>query len=188
MYFLFEAGDSAQNALELQQACGPKETRGRLCEITYSATSSQNLAEIADALSKPLRVLAIIVLAYLTNRLVRFFIRRSVTNLAKESSRARVKKFKKHTGLLRLETSENPTFRTVQRAQTIGTALKGIATFAIVIATILLILGTYNVDLGPILAGAGLIGIAVGFGAQSMVRDFLAGFAQPGFRVGSLVV
>ena len=83
MYFLFEAGDSAQNALELQQACGPKETRGRLCEITYSATSSQNLAEIADALSKPLRVLAIIVLAYLTNRLVRFFIRRSVTNLAK---------------------------------------------------------------------------------------------------------
>lgn len=39
----------------------------------------------------------------------------------------------------------------------------------------MLIVSTYNIELGPIFAGAGLLGIVIGFGAQTMIRDFLAG-------------
>ncbi len=175
MIAAFLAALNASDAQELQDACGEEDKRSGLCTVVYDATHSQYAADVADTLSKPSRVLLIIVVAYIANRIVRFFIRRSVKNLAKESSRARLRTFKKRTGLARLETSENPTYRTVQRAHTIGSALRGVATFAIVLTATLMILSTYNVKLAPIFAGAGLIGIVVGFGAQSMIKDFLSG-------------
>lgn len=73
------------NQAELVQACGPKESHGKLCEWTYNVTSSQHAAEVADYFSKPLRALGIVILAYVVNRIARFFIRRSVRNLAKEN-------------------------------------------------------------------------------------------------------
>lgn len=186
----FDVATDAANAVELQDACGDQAVRGRLCEVTYELTHSQYLAETADALSKPIRVIAIIILAYVANRIVRFFIRRSINNLAKEKSQERVSKFKRKTGLSKLETTENPTYRTVQRAETMGTALKGVATFAIMTATILSIMGTFHIELGPIFAGAGLIGIVVGFGAQGMIRDFLAGIfiiVEDWYGVGDVI-
>jgi small conductance mechanosensitive channel len=41
---------------------------------------------------------------------------------------------------------------------------------------LLLVLGEFEVNLGPLLAGAGIVGVALGFGAQSLVKDFLSGF------------
>lgn len=175
---------------ELLEACGPPETRGSLCEWAYTLTSSSYFAQSADTVSKPVRVIAIIVIAYLANRVTRFFIRRSVKNLAKEKSRERLYKFKRRTGLSKLETSENPSYRVVQRAETIGSALRGIATFTITTIAILAILQTYHIALGPLFAGAGLIGVVVGFGAQSMIRDFLAGFfliVEDWYGVGDVV-
>ncbi|MFN8015539.1 MAG: mechanosensitive ion channel family protein [Acidimicrobiia bacterium] len=179
-----------EQLLELQRACGDVGTRGKLCELAYDLTKSQHVAEIADTFSKPVRVLLIILGAYLVNLLVRFFIRRSVKKLAKESSRIFLSNIKRRTGISRLETSEHPTYRTVQRAQTIGMALRGIATFTIIIVSILLILGTYHIKLGPIIAGAGLIGVVVGFGAQSMIKDFLAGIfiiVEDWYGVGDVI-
>src|SRR5438105_13946411 len=40
---------------------------------------------------------------------------------------------------------------------------------------VLLVLGQMGLDVGPLIAGAGIIGVALGFGAQSLVRDFLSG-------------
>jgi moderate conductance mechanosensitive channel len=64
--------------------------------------------------------------------------------------------------------------------------------FRIVTWTIvgLLVLGQFGVDLGPLIAGAGIVGVALGFGAQSLVRDFLAGFfilLENQFTVGDAV-
>jgi moderate conductance mechanosensitive channel len=47
---------------------------------------------------------------------------------------------------------------------------------AVVTVTVLLILGQFDINIGPLLAGAGIAGVAVGFGAQSLVKDFLSGF------------
>jgi small-conductance mechanosensitive channel len=54
----------------------------------------------------------------------------------------------------------------------------------------LLILGQFGVDLGPLIAGAGIVGVALGFGAQSLVKDFLSGFfilLENQFTVGDAV-
>ncbi len=54
----------------------------------------------------------------------------------------------------------------------------------------LLILGELNIDLAPLLAGAGVAGIAIGFGAQALIRDFLAGFfivLEDQYAVGDIV-
>jgi len=74
------------------------------------------------------------------------------------------------------------------------TTIMGIMTnvFRIVIWTIVtfLILGEIGIDLGPLIAGAGIVGVALGFGAQSLVRDFLAGFfilLENQFTVGDAI-
>ena len=62
-----------------------------------------------------------------------------------------------------------------QRSETVGSVLRSVAsitTFGIAFATIL---GELGIALGPVLASAGIIGVAVGFGAQNLVKDFLSG-------------
>lgn len=73
-------------------------------------------------------------------------------------------------------------------------ALAGVAGSAVRIVVwfvaALILLGQFDVDLGPMIAGAGVVGIAIGFGAQSLVRDFLSGFfvlAEDQYRVGDVV-
>jgi small-conductance mechanosensitive channel len=66
------------------------------------------------------------------------------------------------------------------------------STFRVVIWTLVafLILGQLGIDLGPLIAGAGIVGVALGFGAQSLVRDFLSGFfilLENQFTVGDAV-
>ena len=62
-----------------------------------------------------------------------------------------------------------------RRAETLGQTI--VTTGSIVIYTIILlmILDLFDIDIRPILAGAGIIGLAVGFGAQSLVKDFVSG-------------
>ena len=58
---------------------------------------------------------------------------------------------------------------------TVGNVLAGMARAAIGVVVLLLVLGEIGVDLAPLLAGAGIAGVAIGFGAQSLVKDFLSG-------------
>ncbi|HEY7106581.1 MAG TPA: mechanosensitive ion channel family protein, partial [Acidimicrobiia bacterium] len=60
-------------------------------------------------------------------------------------------------------------------AQTIGAVLRSVAALLIWSIAVLTILDEFDVNLAPLLAGAGIAGIALGFGAQSLVRDFISG-------------
>ena len=62
-----------------------------------------------------------------------------------------------------------------QRSETVGSVLRSIASAMIFGIAFTTILGELGVDLGPIIASAGIIGVAVGFGAQNLVKDFLTG-------------
>jgi len=64
-----------------------------------------------------------------------------------------------------------------RRAQlaTLAPLLRGLAQTAIVIVAILMALSELGVKIGPLLAGAGVVGVALGFGAQTLVKDFLTG-------------
>jgi moderate conductance mechanosensitive channel len=64
----------------------------------------------------------------------------------------------------------------LQRIATLTGALSAAGLVLIWVVAVLLALGTYNVPLGPFFASAGIAGVALGFGAQSIVRDTLSGF------------
>ena len=64
----------------------------------------------------------------------------------------------------------------LKRARTISRLLKNALTTGIVAVAVLMILRELRVDIMPILTGAGILGLAVGFGAQTLVKDLIAGF------------
>jgi small conductance mechanosensitive channel len=68
-----------------------------------------------------------------------------------------------------------PAQRRRQRAEAVGALLRSLGTAVIVVVATLVILARLGVNVGPLIAGAGVVGIALGFGAQSLVKDFISG-------------
>ena len=62
-----------------------------------------------------------------------------------------------------------------KRAETLGSIIVTTGNIVIYIVVLLMILSLFGLDITPILAGAGVIGLAIGFGAQSLVKDFVSG-------------
>ncbi|MBI3246714.1 MAG: mechanosensitive ion channel [Deltaproteobacteria bacterium] len=77
-----------------------------------------------------------------------------------------------------------------KRAQTLVTVTRAFTSTVVGIVTAMLVLGEFGVHLAPLLAAAGIGGIAIGFGAQSLVRDLISGFfllLEDQIRVGDVV-
>ena len=77
-----------------------------------------------------------------------------------------------------------------QRTITIGRVLSGLIGVSILVIAGLLMLGEVGISLGPLLAGAGVVGVALAFGAQSLVADLIAGLAiliEDQFGVGDVI-
>jgi small-conductance mechanosensitive channel len=69
----------------------------------------------------------------------------------------------------------NTAARQKERARTTGTVLSSTLNAIIWVLAIAMILGEFGFNLGPIIASAGVIGVALGLGAQTLVRDILSG-------------
>jgi moderate conductance mechanosensitive channel len=77
-----------------------------------------------------------------------------------------------------------------QRVETLTRVTGSVARAVIWLATIAVVLGAVGISVAPLLAGAGIAGVAVGFGAQSIVKDFFSGFfilLENQFSVGDTV-
>ncbi|WP_274365058.1 mechanosensitive ion channel family protein [Paenibacillus thermotolerans] len=77
-----------------------------------------------------------------------------------------------------------------RRSQTIGRLVNNVLSYTINFIVILLILAELGVELAPLLAGAGVLGLAIGFGAQSLVKDVITGFFiifEDQFAVGDVI-
>ncbi|NIH84794.1 mechanosensitive ion channel domain-containing protein [Amycolatopsis granulosa] len=77
-----------------------------------------------------------------------------------------------------------------QRAKTIGSVLKSLTSFVVLGLAAIYILGELGINLGPLLASAGVVGIALAFGAQNLVKDFLSGMfmmLEDQYGVGDVV-
>ncbi len=80
--------------------------------------------------------------------------------------------------------------RGAQRAHTLGSLFHNIISIAVYTVAGLLLLAQLGFNLGPLIAGAGIIGVALGFGAQSLVADFLSGIfilMEDQYSVGDIV-
>jgi small conductance mechanosensitive channel len=173
---------------ELLDACG--EDPGAACRFVFERTDNAFLAKAADALvATPLKILLIVAVAYLLNRIVRRAIRRFADRLAGSASSGRLKQARERAPSL-LVTQSQPTLRSAARASTIAEVLRSLATFVIYAFAFTYVLAELGLDLGPLLAGAGVVGVALGFGAQSLVRDFLTGMfilIEDQYGVGDVV-
>ncbi|MFB5676971.1 mechanosensitive ion channel family protein [Paenibacillus terreus] len=77
-----------------------------------------------------------------------------------------------------------------RRMTTIGELLKNVVAVVFNFILIMLVLSQMGIDLAPLIAGAGVIGLAVGFGAQSLVKDVITGFfiiLEDQFAVGDVI-
>lgn len=78
----------------------------------------------------------------------------------------------------------------VKRADTLKGVVRSVITIALVTIALMMVLGNLGLDIGPILASAGVLGLAIGFGAQQLVRDVINGFfilMDDQIRVGDVV-
>ena len=90
------------------------------------------------------------------------------------------------------EDAESPLVkaRVIQRTKTIGSVLSNFITWGIALITVTMVLNELGVQVGALIAGAGILGAAVGFGAQSLVRDLISGLFivfEDQFGVGDVV-
>jgi small conductance mechanosensitive channel len=160
----------------LVSACG--DHPGWVCEHLWDSTHNETLSKLGDFLVRtPLQVLFILLVAFIVNRVVRRAVHRFVGNLAARATNA-------------LLANAGAGARAAARTQTIGIVLRSLATATIYCFTAMLVLGEIGINLGPLIAGAGIVGVAIGFGAQSLVKDFLTGIfmlIEDQYGVGDVV-
>jgi small-conductance mechanosensitive channel len=63
-----------------------------------------------------------------------------------------------------------------KRARTLGSVIERAVTVLVTAVALVMVLDLFGVNIGPVVAGAGIVGLAVGFGAQTLVRDVISGF------------
>ena len=172
----------------LQQACG--DDPSFICRRVLDWTGSEGWAEAADKLlATPLKLLLILGVAYLANVMVRRAIKRLTDKIADPDAQARVRNLKKRAPTAIVDTG-TLSLRSAARAQTLALVLRSIASVLIWAIAATMILGELGVNLGPLIAGAGIAGVAIGFGAQSLVKDFLSGIfmlIEDQYGVGDIV-
>ncbi len=77
-----------------------------------------------------------------------------------------------------------------QRTETLGSVLRSVITGLVFGIAVLMVLGEFSIDLAPVLTSAGVAGVALGFGAQSLVKDYLSGISlllEDQYGVGDVV-
>ena len=167
----------------LSDACG--NDPGFICEWIWDNTENEKLSEIVSwIIERPLKVVVILLVAMIVNRLLRRAIDRMVQRIIsvreQEQTEAELESEKTLSNVgerarRRLQRISENGERSRQRALTLGAVLRGTSTTIVYLMGLMIALGEVGLDLGPLLAGAGIVGLAIGFGAQSLVADFIAG-------------
>lgn len=117
-----------------------------------------------DVWHTPIRIVAIIVGAVIARSLLLLSVKRVVRGVISGMNGKAVVA----SGLVQ-------NARVVQRAQTLGSVLNNFFTWTVVLVALSSVLSELGVAVGALVAGAGILGAAVGFGAQSLVRDLISG-------------
>jgi moderate conductance mechanosensitive channel len=154
----------------LLDACG--EDPAITCKAVWNATGNEVLAKLADwVIGKPLTALFIAFVAWLVSKLVRRWIRKAINRVADADTDAAGRALERvGVGAVVIQ---DP--RRAARARSITTVVTSTVTVFIWVIAVLMIVGELGIDLGPLIAGAGIAGIALGFGAQNLVKDCVAG-------------
>ena len=154
---------SSQTIQQTSDNCWDQD--GSLCAFVYNLTNGNEAVATGSEwlILRPLQILGIVVVAVLVNRLLKRRVRVFVRKIL--SAQPEVLKFG--------ATIHDP--RRETRATAIAGVLSGAVSTTVWVVTLMLIAGVIGLALGPLIAGAGIAGLALGFGSQSLVKDWIAG-------------
>jgi small-conductance mechanosensitive channel len=183
MRFLFGAEvlaqteDTTTSTTDVDVVC---DSGGAVCQAIYDVTDNETLAEVVSlVIGTPVKIAVIAIGALLLNRMAQRGVRRLASRLGTVTS--------EHGDAVVMERS---VARAEERAQTIGSLLRSLSSVIIFGAAVILILEAFGVSLVPVIASAGVLAIAIGFGAQSVVEDMLRGLfmlSEDQFAVGDRI-
>ncbi|HEX6255079.1 MAG TPA: mechanosensitive ion channel family protein [Euzebyales bacterium] len=173
---------------EAQQACDDSQ----ICSYFLDLTNSEFWAQLLGVLVPDiLRTVGIFFIAWVLVRIVRRAIRSIVTDMV-ENRQERADGGRRKRLSIASTQSIDPA-RAAMRTETLGNVLRSLASLIVWTAAIFVAaasLKTVDVNLGPLIAGAGIVGVALGFGAQSLVKDFISGIfmlLEDQYGVGDIV-
>ncbi|WP_018655540.1 mechanosensitive ion channel family protein [Actinomadura flavalba] len=162
------------------------------CRLVWNVSQNKEFTNFwADWLDKPVTTALWILVTFLIALLVRNLAHRAITRVTLRMAESTMSERVRERSRTHFDGS--PALlnqRRAQRAKTLGSVLRSIASIIIMGTALFSILGSIGLNLAPILASASVIGVAVGFGAQSIVRDFLAGLfmlLEDQYGVGDVV-
>jgi small conductance mechanosensitive channel len=171
---------------QLEQACGA--TPSWVCRKVYESSGSDTWAHVCDwIVAKPLTILLIVLIALIVNAVLRRSIKRVVSRLTATSSSSPAALVGVPPVLL---AGRARSARREARAHTLGSVLRSSASIVVWVTALFAVFGVLDINLGPLIAGAGIAGIAIGFGAQSLVKDVVSGvfmLAEDQYGVGDIV-
>lgn len=170
------------------EGCDPGDT---VCSWVRDVTGSDTAADVSDFLvDNVASILLIIVVAALVVGLLKRVIHRAMARLGRGAQLLRPDQPSgSPTPRERLE-HEQRRLRVQKRTETLGGILVAIARVFVWGIAGMLVLGELGLNLAPLVAGAGIVGVALGFGAQKIVGDFLSGMfmiAEDQFGVGDII-
>jgi small-conductance mechanosensitive channel len=123
--------------------------------------------------ARPIAILLIVILALL----LRWSISRAIDRVVRRAGEGSIPSVLARTkaGEVLADLRPGAADRRRERAMTMGSVLKSVASGLVLAVASIMILAEVGVEVAPILTGAGIVGVALGFGAQNFVKDFLAG-------------
>ena len=172
--------------LERQQAC-PRSERPYTVSQVFDELS--RLITLDFWLGAPLRIVLIVVFAAIIRVLLSLVIKK-ITHSVARGTTARVVRDEQNTAHTWRTDTIISNSRQAQRARTVGSVLSSVASIVVWTMAVLMIISELGFNIAPVIASAGIAGVALSFGAQSLVKDFLAGIfivAEDQLGIGDFV-
>ncbi|WP_308194785.1 mechanosensitive ion channel family protein [Micromonospora sp. R77] len=146
------------------------------CKNVWEITGSGWFAEGSYwIVLKPLRVVLILLLAVAARWALHRTINRLVRTTTDGAVPTMLRPLRERIPSATLDPEQFVPERRRQRAEAIGSVLRSMVTAFVFGIALLMVLKEFSFDLAPLLASAGIAGVALGFGAQSLVKDLIAG-------------
>lgn len=152
-------------------------------------TDSPTLGRLAAAVVDPaLEIAVVLVVAYVLSRVGNRLVDRALGRMQEPQEEVVLGRLR--GGRLREGRTPPVTKRRVQRANALAGLARSLLNLLIWGTALLMVLGTLGINLAPLIASAGILGIAIGFGAQDLVKDFLSGafmLVEDQYGVGDVI-
>ncbi|BCJ70594.1 mechanosensitive ion channel protein MscS [Catellatospora sp. IY07-71] len=148
----------------------------KICKGVYELSDSQWLADGGYyLLIKPLRIIVIIIVAMIARALLNHTINKIVGRTAQGKVPTMLRPIREKIPASVVNATSVFPERRRQRAEAIGSVLKSMVTVGVFSVAFLIVLSEFDINVGPLIASLGIAGVALGFGAQSLVKDLIAG-------------